>query len=196
MSNGRSQILPFSLVLNGTSQPRGFSAGAAAVWDAQLSAQALFRQNAALRAQNAALKQALDGQANPLPRLISALSDRDLPAEILCLPPTRRTNPVVCAEIRQCLTLRQRQVLALVLAGCPSKNIATDLGISQRTVENHRAAIMRRTGATSVPALARLVIGAAQRGDCKAVMTRHPPRPEAILCRHATLTRKALHAPE
>ncbi len=58
------------------------------------------------------------------------------------------------------LTPRQRQIIALVLAGQPSKNIATDLGISQRTVENHRASIMRRTGATSLPALARLAMAA------------------------------------
>jgi two-component system CheB/CheR fusion protein len=56
------------------------------------------------------------------------------------------------------LTARQRQILDLVLAGQPSKNIAADLGISQRTVENHRAAIMRRTGARSLPALAQLVM--------------------------------------
>jgi two-component system CheB/CheR fusion protein len=49
----------------------------------------------------------------------------------------------------------------LVLAGHPSKNIAADLGISQRTVENHRATIMRRTGARSLPALARLSFAAA-----------------------------------
>jgi len=55
------------------------------------------------------------------------------------------------------LTSRQRQIMALVLAGQPSKNIAADLGISQRTVENHRASIMRKTGANSLPALARLV---------------------------------------
>ena len=34
------------------------------------------------------------------------------------------------------LTRRQRQIMELVLAGQPSKNIAADLGISQRTVEN------------------------------------------------------------
>jgi len=63
---------------------------------------------------------------------------------------------------------RQTQILHLVLAGHPSKNIAADLNISQRTVENHRAAIMRRTGATSLPALARMAIGAAASTDCRA----------------------------
>jgi two-component system CheB/CheR fusion protein len=45
----------------------------------------------------------------------------------------------------------------MVLAGQPSKNIAADLGISQRTVENHRAAIMERMGVRSLPKLARMV---------------------------------------
>ena len=58
------------------------------------------------------------------------------------------------------LTPRQREIMSLVLAGHPSKNIAADLGISQRTVENHRASIMQRTGATSLPALARLALAA------------------------------------
>ena len=58
------------------------------------------------------------------------------------------------------LTVRQKQILDLVLAGHPSKNIAADLGISQRTVENHRAAIMHRTGSKSLPALARLALAA------------------------------------
>jgi two-component system CheB/CheR fusion protein len=60
------------------------------------------------------------------------------------------------------LTQRQRQIMDLVLAGHPSKNIAADLGISQRTVENHRASIMTRTGAKSLPALARLAVAAAK----------------------------------
>jgi two-component system CheB/CheR fusion protein len=58
------------------------------------------------------------------------------------------------------LTARQRQILDLVLAGHPSKNIAADLGISQRTVDNHRAAIMRKTGSKSLPALIRTALAA------------------------------------
>jgi DNA-binding CsgD family transcriptional regulator len=54
------------------------------------------------------------------------------------------------------LTPRERQIMRMVVAGHPSKIIATDLGISQRTVENHRAAIMRKTESKSLPALARL----------------------------------------
>jgi two-component system CheB/CheR fusion protein len=62
------------------------------------------------------------------------------------------------------LTPRQFDVMGMVLAGHPSKNIAADLGISQRTVENHRASIMRKTGARSLPALARLALAAAPPG--------------------------------
>ncbi len=62
------------------------------------------------------------------------------------------------------LTPRQRQIMNLVLAGQPSKNIAADLAISQRTVENHRASIMRKTGAASLPALARLALAATWNG--------------------------------
>jgi two-component system, chemotaxis family, CheB/CheR fusion protein len=58
------------------------------------------------------------------------------------------------------LTTRQRQIMELVLAGHPSKNIAADLGISQRTVENHRAAVMKKTGSHSLSALIRLALAA------------------------------------
>jgi two-component system CheB/CheR fusion protein len=58
------------------------------------------------------------------------------------------------------LTRRQREVMEMVLAGHPSKNIAADLHISQRTVENHRASVMKKTGAKSLPALARLALAA------------------------------------
>jgi two-component system CheB/CheR fusion protein len=58
------------------------------------------------------------------------------------------------------LTSRQHQIMDLVLAGQPNKIIAADLHISQRTVENHRAAIMKKTGSKSLPALARLALAA------------------------------------
>jgi two-component system, chemotaxis family, CheB/CheR fusion protein len=72
----------------------------------------------------------------------------------------RSDEQIVAAQLVAGLTKRQHQIMDLVLAGHPSKNIAADLGISQRTVENHRAAIMIKTGATSLPELARLALTA------------------------------------
>ena len=66
-----------------------------------------------------------------------------------------------CLDI---LTPRQHQIMDLVLAGERSKNIAMDLGISRRTVENHRAMIMKKTGSRSIPALARLAFMSAMSG--------------------------------
>jgi two-component system CheB/CheR fusion protein len=54
--------------------------------------------------------------------------------------------------------------MELVVAGRPSKNIAAHLGISQRTVENHRASIMKKTGSKSLPALTRLALFAGGSG--------------------------------
>jgi two-component system CheB/CheR fusion protein len=56
------------------------------------------------------------------------------------------------------LTPRERDVLDLVVQGRANKLIAEALQISQRTVENHRAAVMRRTGSRSLPDLIRLVM--------------------------------------
>ncbi len=56
------------------------------------------------------------------------------------------------------LTPRQKDVLDMVMAGAPSKNIAADLGISQRTVESHRAQIMQRLGVRTIPDLVRAVL--------------------------------------
>ena len=74
---------------------------------------------------------------------------------------TIRIADVAQAEAAAChaaLTARQKEVMDMVLAGAPSKNIAADLGISQRTVENHRAEIMHRMGVRSLPELARKVL--------------------------------------
>jgi two-component system CheB/CheR fusion protein len=61
------------------------------------------------------------------------------------------------------LTARQRQILDLMLAGRANKVIANELGISQRTVEAHRAAIMHKTGSKSFSALIRLDLTATAR---------------------------------
>jgi FixJ family two-component response regulator len=54
------------------------------------------------------------------------------------------------------LTPRERQVMDLVVEGHSSKRIANILRISQRTVENHRAAVMNRIGAASLSQLIRI----------------------------------------
>ena len=71
------------------------------------------------------------------------------------------------------LTPRQRQIMALIISGQPNKNIAADLGISQRTVETHRASIMHKTGAKSLPALTRMAVSASwtDPDDAKAAQT-------------------------
>jgi two-component system response regulator FixJ len=59
------------------------------------------------------------------------------------------------------LTPREREVLALVVEGKHNKNIARALGISQRTVEAHRARLMHKMDASSVPSLVQQVMRAA-----------------------------------
>jgi two-component system response regulator FixJ len=60
----------------------------------------------------------------------------------------------------QSLTPRELQVMELVVAGLPNKGIASQLGISPKTIEVHRANVMRKTGADSLAELVRLVVAA------------------------------------
>ena len=57
----------------------------------------------------------------------------------------------------QQLTPRERQVLDLVISGETNKGVARHLDISERTVEIHRANVMRKMRATSLADLVRLV---------------------------------------
>ena len=56
----------------------------------------------------------------------------------------------------QKLTKRELQILENILTGLSNKVIAKKLNISHRTVENHRASIMKKTKASSVMELARI----------------------------------------
>ena len=58
------------------------------------------------------------------------------------------------------LSDRERQVLSGVVAGLPNKSIAYDLNISPRTVEVHRASVMAKMQATSLPQLVRMALAA------------------------------------
>ena len=54
------------------------------------------------------------------------------------------------------LTPREKQVMGLVVDGAANKVIAIDLGLSELTVENHRAKVMEKMGARSVAHLVKL----------------------------------------
>jgi two-component system, LuxR family, response regulator FixJ len=56
------------------------------------------------------------------------------------------------------LTDRERQVLSGVVAGLANKTIAYDLNISPRTVEVHRANVMTKMKAKSLPELVRMAL--------------------------------------
>jgi len=54
------------------------------------------------------------------------------------------------------LTPREQEVMALLSEGLPTKMLATRLGISTRTAEHHRAAVLRKMGARTVSHLVRM----------------------------------------
>jgi len=54
------------------------------------------------------------------------------------------------------LTPRERQVMGFIVDGSANKVIAIDLGLSERTVEIHRAKVMEKMGARSVAHLVKL----------------------------------------
>ncbi len=62
-------------------------------------------------------------------------------------------------EIRQrfdLLSPRERQVLEQIVAGEPNKRIAFNLGLSEKTVEAHRAKVMEKTRAGSLAELIKM----------------------------------------
>jgi len=65
-----------------------------------------------------------------------------------------KERPAPAAQI----SARERQVLGRVAAGMTSKEIATDLGITLRTVHTHRENLARKLGTSSVAAMTRYAV--------------------------------------
>lgn len=56
------------------------------------------------------------------------------------------------------LTSREREIVQLLAEGCSNREVAQSLGISIRTAETHRAAVMRKFGVDSIAGLVRFAI--------------------------------------
>jgi FixJ family two-component response regulator len=54
------------------------------------------------------------------------------------------------------LTVREREVMVLVVSGLRNKAIAEELGISEVTVKSHRGRVMHKMGARTLPDLVRM----------------------------------------
>ena len=116
----------------------GISHYACKPWDAEelrdVILQALARNDAAARTQRRA----------------------DEPAASLAVP---AAHPCALALQRfGLLTPREREVLHLLVSGKSNKMIARILQISNRTVENHRAKVMQKTEANSLPELVQMAL--------------------------------------
>lgn len=98
----------------------------------------------------------------------TVLMDAIRRAASLLIDETRSQNSTSPDEIKaklEQLSDRERQVLMAVVAGRPNKTIAYDLDISPRTVEVHRANVMAKMKARSLPELVRMAMAGGFAGE-------------------------------
>lgn len=79
----------------------------------------------------------------------SSIDRRQLVGKIKSAIETRAPQQVVPRTSFRQLTMREKQVLDLIVSGSTNKEIAKTMEISHRTVEYHRMNIMRKCGARS-----------------------------------------------
>jgi two-component system response regulator FixJ len=106
---------------------------------------------------------ALDFVQKPFDEAALVAAIRTALAGAAAAPPAPAAAPAVAPEILarlDSLTPRERDVLEGLIAGHPNKVIAHILSISPRTVEIHRARVMDKMRADSLPQLVRMALEA------------------------------------
>jgi DNA-binding CsgD family transcriptional regulator len=91
---------------------------------------------------------------------------------------------------RRAFTTRQRQVVALIAAGCSNEEVGRRLGLSPRTAKAHSDALRRKLGVPKrrqIPAAYRLVTGEDPMAElpetltiASPALTLVPDRPEVV----------------
>jgi DNA-binding NarL/FixJ family response regulator len=92
-----------------------------------------------------------------LPMLLSTKRATDTgDIRVILVPNSRIEASRRSAELLDTLTARQGQVLNLLMDGMTTKLIATELDVSQRTVENHINAILHKTNTHKMQVLLKM----------------------------------------
>lgn len=110
---------------------------------------------------------AVDFIEKPYPpgRMLAAVADAQAAARASAAGRRRTDREAQEAASRlSALTAREREVLAALVGGKSNKMIARDLGLSPRTVEAHRAALMDRLSVRSLAEAIRLALMAGMPG--------------------------------
>jgi two-component system response regulator FixJ len=81
-------------------------------------------------------------------------------ALLIGLPPCSSPEALEARDIVACLTGRERDVMRLLVDGASNKIAAHELGISPRTIENHRASIMEKMHARNLSDVVRVALAA------------------------------------
>ena len=132
-----------------------------------------------------AMKQgAVDFLTKPMDevRLLAAVN------QALQLDFAARHERAICRNIEQrlaTLTPRQREIMEQIVRGRTNKRIALDLGIVEKTVKIHRARVMSKMNARTVPGLVHLAIrvGVLIPADGKCAPPNRQPRSEICVLR-------------
>lgn len=84
-------------------------------------------------------------------RSATATSRRSKPSSRFASPPPRRKRP-------EALTAREQEILQLIWNGCKNKEVAHRLKISVKTVEAHRANMMKKVRVSNTAQLLKSAI--------------------------------------